>query len=73
MSLDNNRNNILMDNNSLKNEIVTLNKEIRGIKEEMNKMIEINNKMAYELSQIMPYLKSFASDDSHDLHHIKYK
>ena len=43
MSLDNNRNNILMDNNSLKNEIVTLNKEIRGIKEEMNKMIETNN------------------------------
>ena len=73
MSLDNNRNNILMDNNSLKNEIVTLNKEIRCIKEEMNKMIEINNKMAYELSQIMPYLKSFASDVSHDLHHIKYK
>lgn len=59
MSLDNNRNNILIDNNSLKNEIVTLNKEIRGIKEEMNKMIETNNKMAYELSRIMPYLKIF--------------
>ena len=73
MSLDNNRNNILMDNNSLKNEIVTLNKEIRGIKEEMNKMIEINNKMAYELSRIMPYLKTFAEDVSHDLHYIKYK
>ena len=73
MSLENNRNNILMDNNSLKNEIVTLNKEIRGIKEEMNKMIEINNKMAYELSRIMPYLKNFSEDVSHDLHYIKYK
>jgi regulator of replication initiation timing len=73
MSLDNNRNNILMDNNSLKNEIVTLNKEIRGIKEEMNKMIEINNKMAYELARIMPYLKNFSEDVSHDLHYIKYK
>ena len=73
MSLDNNRNNILMDNNSLKNEIVTLNKEIRGIKEEMNKMIETNNKMAYELSRIMPYLKNFYQDVSHDLHYIKYK
>jgi|LakMenE18May11ns_1017448.scaffolds.fasta_scaffold7176139_1 regulator of replication initiation timing len=73
MSLDNNRNNILMDNNSLKNEIVTLNKEIRGIKEEMNKMIETNNKMAYELSRIMPYLKNFSEDVSHDLHYIKYK
>jgi regulator of replication initiation timing len=73
MSLDNNRNNILMDNNSLKNEIVTLNKEIRGIKEEMNKMIETNNKMAYELSRIMPYLKNFYEDVSHDLHYIKYK
>ena len=73
MSLDNNRNNILMDNNSLKNEIVTLNKEIRGIKEEMNKMIETNNKMAYELSRIMPYLKNFSEDVSHDLHLIKYK
>jgi regulator of replication initiation timing len=73
MSLDNNRNNILMDNNTLKNEIVTLNKEIRGIKEEMNKMIETNNKMAYELSRIMPYLKNFSEDVSHDLHYIKYK
>lgn len=72
MSLDN-RNNIIMDNNSLKNEIVTLNKEIRGIKEEMNKMIETNNKMAYELSRIMPYLKNFSEDVSHDLHYIKYK
>ena len=61
------------ENNTLKNEIVTLNKEIRGIKEEMNKMIETNNKMAYELSRIMPYLKNFYEDVSHDLHYIKYK
>ena len=39
----------------------------------MKQINETNNNMAYELSQIMPYLKSFASDVSDDLHYIRYK
>lgn len=39
----------------------------------MKQIIEMNNNMAYELSKIMPYLKSFASDVSDDLHYIRYK
>jgi len=36
-------------------------------------LIKINNKIEYELSKIMPFLISFASNTSDDLHHIKYK
>ena len=73
MSYENNINNIIMENNSLKTEIVSLNKEILIIKEQINKMNETNNKMSYELLRIMPYLKSFAEDVSNELHYIKYK
>jgi hypothetical protein len=69
----NNTNDIVMENNMLKSEIVNLHKKIISIEDQMKQINETNNKMAYELSQIMPYLKSFASDVSHDLHHIKYK
>jgi regulator of replication initiation timing len=68
-----NTDNIILENNSLKSEIVNLHKKIINIEDQMKQIIEMNNNMTYELSKIMPYLKSFASDVSHDLHHIKYK
>jgi hypothetical protein len=69
----NNTNNIVMENNMLKSEIVNLHKKIISIEDQMKQINETNNNMAYELSQIMPYLKSFASDVSDDLHYIRYK
>jgi|LauGreDrversion4_2_1035121.scaffolds.fasta_scaffold118017_2 hypothetical protein len=58
------------ENNS---EIVDLHKKIENIEEQMKQLIKINNKIEYELSKIMPFLISFASNTSDDLHHIKYK
>ena len=69
----NNTNDIVMENNMLKSEIVNLHKKIISIEDQMKQINETNNKMAYELSQIMPYLKSFASDVRYDLHYIRYK
>ena len=69
----NNTNDIVMENNMLKSEIVNLHKKIISIEDQMKQINETNNKMAYELSQIMPYLKSFASDVSYDLQYIRYK
>ena len=71
MSRDNNS--IILENNSLKSEIVNLHKKIISIEDQMKQIIEMNNNMTYELSKIMPYLKSFASDVSDDLHYIRYK
>ena len=65
--------NIILENNSLKSEIVNLHKKIENIEEQMKQLVETNKKIQYELSQIMPFLVSFASDTSHELHHIKYK
>ena len=69
----NNTNDIVMENNMLKSEIVNLHKKIISIEDQMKQINETNNNMEYELSQIMPYLKSFASDVSDDLHYIRYK
>ena len=71
MSHDNN--NIILENNSLKSEIVNLHKKIENIEEQMNQLVETNKKIHSELSKIMPFLISFASDTSYELHHIKYK
>ena len=57
----------------LKSEIVNLHKKIENIEEQMKQLVETNNKIQYELSKIMPFLISFASDTSYELHHIKYK
>jgi len=65
--------NIILENNSLKSEIVILHKKIENIEEQMKQLVETNKKIQYELSQIMPFLISFASDTSHELHYIKYK
>lgn len=65
--------NIILENNSLKSEIVNLHKKIENIEEQMKQLVETNKKIQYELSQIMPFLISFASDTSHELHYIKYK
>ena len=59
-----NTNDIVMENNMLKSEIVNLHKKIINIEDQMKQINETNNKMAYELSQIMPYLK-------HQLHQHK--
>ena len=69
----NNTNDIVMENNMLKSEIVNLHKKIINIEDQMKQIIEMNNNMTYELSKIMPYLKSFASDVRYDLHYIRYK
>jgi len=65
--------NIILENNSLKSEIVNLHQKIENIEEQMKQLVETNKKIQYELSQIMPFLISFASDTSHELHYIKYK
>lgn len=71
MSRDNNS--IILENNSLKSEIVNLHQKIENIEEQMKQMVETNKKIQNELSQMMQFLVSFASDTSHELHYIKYK
>lgn len=68
-----NTDNIILENNSLKSEIVNLHKKIDNIEEQMKHLYETNKKMEHELSRIMPFLISFADNITHELHHIKYK
>ena len=58
--------NVLTEINSLKSEIVSLNKKI-------DKLVEKNNDMAYDMSKLMSYLVSFADDVKYDLHYIRNK
>lgn len=71
MSRDNN--NIILENNSLKSEIVNLHQKIVDIEDQMYQMVETNKKIQNELSKMMQFLVSFASDTSHELHYIKNK
>ena len=58
--------NLLNEINSFKSEIVSLNKKI-------DKLVEKNNDMAYDMSKLMSYLVSFADDVKYDLHYIRNK
>jgi regulator of replication initiation timing len=58
--------NVLTEINSLKSEIVNLNKKI-------DQLLEKNNDMAYDMSKLMSYLASFADDVKYDLHYIRNK
>ena len=58
--------NVLTEINSLKSEIVSLNKKI-------DQLLEKNNNMAHDMSKLMSYLASFADDVKYDLHYIRNK
>jgi regulator of replication initiation timing len=58
--------NLLIDINTFKSEIVSLNKKI-------DNLIEKNNDMAYDMSKLMSNLASFADDVKYDLHYIRNK
>ena len=58
--------NVLTEINSLKSEIVSLNKKI-------DQLLEKNNNMAHDMSKLMSYLTSFADDVKYDLHYIRNK
>jgi uncharacterized protein YoxC len=58
--------NVLTEINSLKSEIVNLNKKI-------DQLLEKNNNMAHDMSKLMSYLRSFADDVKYDLHYIRNK
>ena len=58
--------NVLTEINSLKSEIVSLNKKV-------DQLLEKNNKMAHDMSKLMSYLASFADDVKYDLHYIRNK
>jgi hypothetical protein len=58
--------NLLNEINTFKSEIVSLNKKI-------DKLVEKNNDMAYDMSKLMSYLTTFADDVKYDLHYIRNK
>jgi hypothetical protein len=58
--------NLLNEINTFKSEIVALNKKI-------DKLVEKNNDMAYDMSKLMSDLASFADDVKYDLHYIRNK
>ena len=58
--------NLLNEINTFKSEIVSLNKKI-------DKLVEKNNDMAYDMSKLMSNLASFADDVKYDLHYIRNK
>jgi hypothetical protein len=71
--MSHNNNNIILENNSLKTEIVNLHKKIDNIDEQMKQLVKTNNKIENELSRIMQFLISFASDTSYEFNYIRYK
>lgn len=54
-------------------QLVNINIKLLNMEDQMKKLIEQNNNMEVQLSRLMSYLESFATDVSHELHHIKYK
>ena len=54
-------------------QLVNINIKLLNMEDQMKKLIEQNNTMESQLSRLMSYLESFATDVSHELHHIKYK
>lgn len=54
-------------------QLININSKLLNMEDQMKKLIEQNNTMEKQLSRLMSYLESFATDVSHDLHLIKYK
>lgn len=54
-------------------QLVNINIKLLNMEDQMKKLVEQNNNMESQLSRLMTYLESFATDVSHDLHLIKYK
>ena len=54
-------------------QLVNINIKLLNMEDQMKKLIEQNKNMESQLSRLMSYLESFATDVSHELHHIKYK
>ena len=54
-------------------QLVNINIKLLNMEDQMKKLIEQNNNIENQLSRLMSYLESFATDVSHDLHLIKYK
>jgi len=54
-------------------QLVNINIKLLNMEDQMKKLIEQNNNMEVQLSRLMSFLESFATDVSHELHHIKYK
>jgi hypothetical protein len=50
-----------------------MNHKLMNMDDQMNKLVEQNDRMETQLSRVMAYLVSFAVDVRQDLHHIKYK
>ena len=80
MSQDTNTNNLIEENQGLHRmlsekdyQLVNINIKLLNMEDQMKKLIEQNNNMEVQLSRLMSYLESFATDVSHDLHLIKYK
>jgi predicted nuclease with TOPRIM domain len=68
-----NTNNIILENNSLKHEIMNLHTKMNSMEEQLQQITKTNTKLENELSKIMPYLTLFADNVSYQLHHIKNK
>ena len=54
-------------------QLININSKLLNMEDQMKKLVEQNNNMENQLSRLMSYLESFATDVSHELHHIKYK
>lgn len=54
-------------------QLVNINIKLLNMEDQMKKLVEQNNNIENQLSRLMSYLESFATDVSHDLHLIKYK
>ena len=54
-------------------QLININSKLLNMEDQMKKLIEQNNNIENQLSRLMSYLESFATDVSHDLHLIKYK
>jgi|688.fasta_scaffold193378_3 hypothetical protein len=63
--------NLLIDN--LLNEINTFKSEIASLNKKIDKLVEKNNDMAYDMSKLMSYLVSFTDDVKYDLNYIRNK
>jgi len=54
-------------------QLININSKLLNMEDQMKKLVEQNNNIESQLSRLMSYLESFATDVSHELHHIKYK
>jgi hypothetical protein len=79
-------NTLFLENNNLRLEIdilhkmskekdnllININSKLLNMEDQMNRLIEQNNHMESEMSRLMTYLVSFASEVKDELRHIKH-